>query len=151
MMKKNLLISACLLGIFCRYDGGSNPLSDENLKWLKDHFILIPVCPEQLGGLPTPRQPSEIVGEDRVIRRDGLDVSTCFLNGAKAALSIAKITSCELALLKANSPSCGNRFVYDGHFNGTLIPGQGVTAKLFENAGIKVYNELEIEELRREI
>ena len=146
-MKTKLLISACLLGLQCRYDGKHNLISDKDIALLKDKFELIPACPEQLGGLSTPRLPAEIQADGKVIRNDGLDVSAEFIKGAKEALKIAELSGCKLALLKANSPSCGNKMIYNGNFDGCLIPGKGVTAKLFEIMGIKTYNEHEIDNL----
>jgi uncharacterized protein YbbK (DUF523 family) len=135
-----LLISACLLGEPCRYDGASRPLPDEKLdKLLRDH-TLIPVCPEQLGGLPTPRTPSERQGE-RVIMRDGTDVTDAYDRGARLTCAIAAQTGAEAALLKARSPSCGSGAVYDGSFTGTLVPGDGVTAEQLKARGLPVYTE----------
>ncbi|MCF7833391.1 MAG: DUF523 domain-containing protein [Candidatus Marinimicrobia bacterium] len=149
-MKKNLLISACLLSISCRYDGKDNALSEKILDILSKHFILIPACPEQLGGLSTPRLSAEIQHNGKVFKQDGVDVSCEFIRGANEALKIAKISQCRIALLKANSPSCGNEMIYDGSFSGKLIPGQGQTVKIFENHAIKVYNENEIKILIKE-
>ena len=146
-MKQKIIISACLLGISCRYDGQHNLISEEDLILLKDKFELIPVCPEKLGGLPTPRLPAEIQPDGNILRNDGKDVSAEFNKGAEEALKIAQLSDCKLALLKANSPSCGNTMIYDGNFNGSLIPGKGVTAKLFENCAIKTYNEQKIDKL----
>lgn len=146
-MKKKLLVSACLIGINCRYDGKHNLIPDDKLRELKVYFDLIPVCPEQLGGLSTPRLPAEIQADGKVLRNDDADVSDNFSRGADAAMSIAEEVGGDLALLKAHSPSCGHSLIYDGRFNGTLIEGQGVTAKLFEKNGIKVYNEKEIDKL----
>ena len=144
-----LIISSCLLGAHCRYDGGTNALDESILEQLNEKFILIPVCPEQMGGLSTPRLPAEIRGE-KVIRKDGKDVSSEFELGARDALAFAKRYKAKYALLKANSPSCGNEKVYDGGFSGNLIIGQGITVKLFEKFKIKVYNENQIENLIRE-
>jgi uncharacterized protein YbbK (DUF523 family) len=100
-----------------------------------------------LGGLSTPRLPAEIQSDGRILRNNGADVTDNFLRGADAALNIAEQAGSDLALLKAHSPSCGYSLVYSGRFDGTLIEGQGVTAKLFEKNGIKVYNEKEIDKL----
>ena len=135
-----LLISACLLGEPCRYDGASKPLSPEKLETLMREHTLIPVCPEQLGGLPTPRTPSERQ-RDRVVMRDGTDVTAAYQKGAAIACSLAAQTAAEAALLKARSPSCGSGAIYDGTFSGTLIPGDGVTAELVKTLGIPVYTE----------
>ena len=149
-MKEKLLISACLLGVSCRYDGQDNKLLQDKLNYLHKHFILIPICPEQLGGLSTPRLPAEIQIDGKVIRQDGVDVSEAFQRGAEEGLKIAHIFNCKLALLKANSPSCGNHEVYDGSFSGKLTGGQGQTVKLFEKHDIKTYNENEITILIKE-
>ena len=135
-----LLISACLLGLPCRYDGASKPLSEAALGRLRGRFELVPVCPEQLGGLPTPRTPSERQ-EDRVIMRDGTDVTAAYDRGARVACALAMQTGAEAALLKARSPSCGSGEVYDGTFTGTLTSGDGVTAERLKALGIPVYTE----------
>ncbi len=149
-MKRSLIISACLLGVACRYDGRDNELSQHNLSLLNENFILIPVCPEELGGLSTPRLPAEIQKNGKVLRNDGVDVDLEFRKGAEETLKIACQSECRIALLKANSPSCGNQLVYNGDFDGNLIPGKGLTVKLFEKNAIKVYNELEIDKLIEE-
>ena len=138
MEKKNLLVSACLLGIPCRYDGKSVPRVA--ISELSEHFNLIPICPEIYGGLPTPRTPSERVG-DRVIMRDGTDVTANFLRGAEAAYLLAKETNTALALLKEKSPSCGKGRIYDGSFSGSLTKRDGVTAERLISAGLEVYTE----------
>ena len=135
-----LLISACLLGEPCRYDGRSKPLPDAVLDRLLREHTLIPVCPEQLGGLPTPRTPSERQG-DRVVMRDGTDVTAQYETGARIACALAEQTGAEAALLKARSPSCGSGAIYDGTFTGTLAPGDGVTTALVRTLGIPVYSE----------
>lgn len=142
-MKKKAIISACLLGLDCRYDGGNNYVGDEKIKKLKENYELIPVCPEAYGGLTTPRVPSEIAG-DKVVSRLGADVTNEFIKGAAAALYLAKLFDCDCAILKANSPSCGSGTVYDGTFSGTLTEGYGVTAKLLKENGICVIDENEI-------
>jgi uncharacterized protein YbbK (DUF523 family) len=150
MNKHKLIISACLLGIKCRYDGKDNLISEDNISRLKDKFELIPICPEQLGGLSTPRLPAEIQIDGKILRQDGVDISMEFQRGADEAFKISNLFECNLALLKAKSPSCGNHEIYDGSFTGKLIPGKGITAKLFEKHGIKVYNENEIKILIKE-
>ncbi len=145
--KENLLISACLAGVPCRYDGRDNRIPDHELKVLKALFRLIPICPEQLGGLPTPRIPSEIQSGEYVMNAQGDDVSINFLRGADAALRIAKLNGSRLACMKEHSPSCGRDHVYDGRFRGILVRGKGLTVKVFEKNGIKVYNEKEIKKL----
>ena len=134
-MKEKILVSACLLGINCKYSGGNN-YSEEVMEFLKDYEI-IPVCPEQLGGLPTPRPASEIVG-DKVINIEGNDVTANYIKGAEEALKIAKMLGVKKALLKAKSPSCGNGKIYDGTFSGTLIDGDGITTKILKENDIKV-------------
>ncbi|MBR5273439.1 MAG: DUF523 domain-containing protein [Clostridia bacterium] len=140
----NVLISACLLGVGCRYDGISKKY--DGIENLIGKYNLIPVCPEIMGGLKTPRNPAEIVG-DRVVCDNSDDVTAQYLKGARETLRLAKMFSCEFAILKANSPSCGNSKIYDGTFSHRLIDGMGVTAKLLTENGIKVINENEISEL----
>jgi uncharacterized protein YbbK (DUF523 family) len=144
MKKQAILVSACLLGVCCRYDGESKP--DQNVIKLREQFTLIPICPEVDGGLPTPRTPSEGVG-DRVLMRDGKDVTDNFRLGAELALERARSFSCSAAVLKARSPSCGSNTIYDGSFSGTLTSGDGVAAKLLKDNGIDVYTENEIDKL----
>ena len=138
-----LLVSACLLGVMCRYDGQSRP--DQNVLALLKNHVLVPVCPEQLGGLSTPRCPCEIQG-DRVMSRDGDDRTAEYEKGAQEALRLCRLFSCEAAVLKAKSPSCGLGCVYDGTFSGTLRPGDGVTAGLLKNSGVPVYTEKNLPE-----
>ena len=139
-----LLISACLLGIPCRYDGKSEPAA--KIDALSKKYELIPVCPEQLGGLPTPRTPSERHG-DRVVMADGTDVTAQYQKGARAALEVYLRESCVAAVLKERSPSCGSGEIYDGTFTHTVISGDGVTAELLKKNGIKVYGETELDAL----
>lgn len=106
------------------------------MEYLKDYEI-IPICPEQLGGLPTPRPASEIIG-DKVINNEGTDVTSNYQKGAEEALKIAKLLGIKKALLKAKSPSCGNGKIYDGTFSGTLIDGDGITTKLLKENNIEV-------------
>ncbi len=135
-----LLVSACLMGFDCKYSGGNNALPPETLDALRRSFRLIPVCPETAGGLPTPREPSERRGE-RVVSRDGRDVTAAFQKGAALTLRLAERYGAKRALLKCNSPSCGSGMIYDGSFSGTLIPGDGVTAELLKSRGISVVGE----------
>lgn len=141
-----ILISACLLGVCCRYDGASkaHPLAGE----LAERHTLVPVCPEQLGGLPTPRLPAERQG-DRVVTREG-DVTAQYRRGAKEALRLCRTLGCRAAVLKERSPSCGRGTVYDGTFTGTLRAGDGVAAELLQAHGIPVYGESQIRELLEE-
>ena len=139
-----ILISACLLGAACRYDGGSNPVL--SVEALMGRCQLVPVCPEQLGGLPTPRPPAERRG-DRVMTRDGGDVTAQYRRGAEEALRLCRLLGCEAALLKERSPSCGSGMVYDGTYTGVLTAGEGVTAELLRAQGIPVYGESRVAEL----
>ena len=134
-MKEKILVSACLLGLNCKYDGGNN-YSEEIDEFLKDYDV-IPICPEIMGGLPTPRVPSEVLG-DKVVNKEGIDVTPQFNKGAKEVLFLAKKYNIKKALLKAKSPSCGNGQIYDGTFSHTLIDGDGVTTKLLKENGIEV-------------
>ena len=141
MNKPNIVVSACLLGYNCKYNGGNNYCS--KIEELKEQYDFIDICPEVLGGLPTPRVPSEIIG-DKVINKDGLDVTDNYNKGARLALEKAKSNDCKIAILKAKSPSCGCGKIYDGSFTSTLIDGDGVTTKLFKRNNIKVYTEEDI-------
>ena len=145
-MKEKLLISACLLGRNCKYNGGNNytPLVEE----LKGRFELVPVCPECLGGLPIPHEPSERVG-DQVLSRSGADVTAAFQRGAEKTLSIAKKAGVRRAVLKERSPSCGCGSVYDGTFSGRTAPGNGVAAELLLARGVEIFGESRIGELLR--
>lgn len=143
---ENILISACLLGIDCKYDGGANTVSEKYIEALKAKYNLIPVCPESYGGLPAPRIPSERVGE-RVLAKDGADVTAQYKKGAEAALRLAQIFGCKAAILKERSPSCGHGVIYDGTFSHTLIPGDGVAAELLKRNGVTVYGEDDIASL----
>ena len=143
---EKLLISACLLGENCRYDGGSNALPEAVLAALRERYDLLPVCPERDGGMSTPRVPSERRG-DAVVNRAGEDVTAFFVRGAETALRTAKAAGCVCALLKENSPSCGSGRIYDGSFTGTLVPGDGVTAGMLRAAGLAVYGESRVGEL----
>lgn len=139
-----ILISACLLGVCCRYDGASKPHPlAQALSW---RHTLIPICPEQLGGLPTPRPPAERQGR-RVVTRQGGDVTAQYSRGAEEALRLCRLFSCQAAVMKERSPSCGMGEVYDGTFSGTLVPGSGVTAALLAENGVSIYGESRIEEL----
>ena len=133
-----IIVSACLLGDNVKYDGTNNK-NDELIEFLKDYEI-IKVCPEVFGTLKIPRISAEIVG-DRVINKNGIDVTNEYLLGAKKTLKIAKDNNIKIAILKKNSPSCGSGKVYDGTFSHTLIDGDGITAKLLKENGILVFNE----------
>lgn len=129
------VVSACLMGDNCKYNGGNN-YSEEVINYLKDKEY-VKICPECLGGLSTPRVPSEICG-DNVINKDGIDVTNEYNKGALESLKIAKDFKADTAILKSNSPSCGCGMIYDGTFSKKLISGDGVTTKLFKEHGIKV-------------
>lgn len=131
-----LIVSKCLTGCPCRYDGRSVPVSE--IAGLVERGEAVAVCPEELGGLPTPRVPAELQGSGRVMTRDGRDVTREFVLGAERALAIAKECGAKKALLKGKSPSCGCGRVYDGSFTGTLTEGDGVAAALFKRNGIEV-------------
>ena len=141
MKKPVILVSACLIGVCCRYDGESKPNPD--VIKLRDKYIMIPICPEVDGDLPTPRTPSERIG-DKVFMRDGCDVTANYVKGAELALSRAREFGCSAAILKARSPSCGSGKIYDGSFSGTLTDRDGVCAELLKKNGISVYTEEEI-------
>ncbi|MGI6193024.1 MAG: DUF523 domain-containing protein [Christensenellales bacterium] len=145
-----LIVSACLAGCQCRYDG--NHKADARMMELVQKGLAIPVCPEQLGGLSTPRSPSEIPdgtgadvisGKARVLTKDGRDVTEPFIKGAQETLRICKLAGATKAILKANSPSCGSGVIYDGTFSGKKKEGDGVTAALLRENGIQVLSEEE--------
>lgn len=138
---KSILVSACLLGEPCRYDGKSKPCPA--VMALKERYNIVPVCPEVMGGLPTPRIPSEICG-DRVLMKDGRDVTENYDRGAKTALRLARENGCTVAVLKEKSPSCGSGLIHNGLFDGGLVAGDGVTAQLLKKEGIRVLGESEI-------
>jgi uncharacterized protein YbbK (DUF523 family) len=143
-----LLVSACLVGIPCQYDGSSCPY--DQLQALATQGDVLPICPEVVGGLPTPRPPAEIRGGDggdvlegqaRVVNIEGEDVTAQFLAGAQKALCIARRWGIKEAILKARSPSCGVGQIHDGSFSGRLVEGDGVTAALLKREGVLVRNE----------
>ncbi len=138
---ENILVSACLLGIGCRYDG-KHKANPEVIK-LTEKYNLIPVCPEIYGGLPTPRVPSERIG-DKVIMQDGTDVTENYQRGARETLEMCRIYNVKTAILKERSPSCGKGTIYDGSFTGALTERDGVTAELLRMKGIRVIGESEI-------
>lgn len=156
-MPPKILISACLLGRPVRYDGKGKPLADPRIERCKAEGRLVGFCPEQAGGLPTPRPPAEIEGgmsgEDvlagraRVMEVTGGDVTDAFVEGGKKAVAFAREQDCRFALLIDGSPSCGSGFIYDGSFSGTRHPGFGVTAALMRAAGISVFSDRQIDEL----
>lgn len=141
MTKTPLLISACLLGEACRYDGTSKPNAD--VMALCESFEPIPVCPERDGGLPTPRPPCE-QKNGRVVSSDGTDCTVPYARGAQVALAAARRNGCRYALLKERSPSCGKGKIYDGTFSGHITSGNGIAAALLMQNGIAVFGESEI-------
>ena len=143
-----IIVSACLLGCECRYDGKKKP--HQQVIDLSEKHALIPICPEQMGGLPTPRIPSEVRG-DKVINSEGKDVTNEYHKGATMALNIAKLNAAKIAILKAKSPSCGKGKIYDGTFSSQLIDGNGITVRLFLENGIEVYTENEINEIEKRL
>ena len=145
----NILVSACLLGVACRYDGASKGLPEDTLRALMARHTLVPACPEQLGGLPTPRVPSERRGSC-VVMRTGADVTDAYIRGAQQTLALAQRFGCTAALLKQRSPSCGKGEIYDGTFTGTVVEGWGVTAELLRREGIPVLGESRMGELLTE-
>ncbi|MBS6645160.1 MAG: DUF523 domain-containing protein [Clostridiaceae bacterium] len=137
----NILVSACLLGVQCRYDG-TGAISEEIKKLMEEH-TLIPVCPEIMGGLATPRDPAER-REGRIVTKDGADVTDQYKKGAEETLKLAKLYQCSCAVLKERSPSCGCGRIYDGTFSHNLTDGNGVTAELLLEHGIQVKGESQI-------
>lgn len=140
---RKILVSACLYGECTRYDGKSSALKNPIFSKWKKRGILVPVCPEVLGGLKTPRPRSEI-SDGRVLNELGEDVTESFEEGARRTLETAEKHDVVFAVLKQSSPSCGCRQIYDGTFSGSKIPGSGVTAELLLNNGIVVFDENEL-------
>ena len=153
-MTPKVLVSRCLLGHRVRYDGGASGPYAQLAQWQAEGRV-IALCPEVAGGLPTPRAAAEIpggqgvevlAGKAAVITTEGEDVTEAFVSGARQALALVERHGIRIAILKANSPSCGNRLTYDGSFRGVKVEGQGVTAALLTRAGVQVFSELELEE-----
>ncbi|MBH3447048.1 DUF523 domain-containing protein [Pseudomonas moraviensis] len=151
---EKILVSRCLLGHRVRYDGGASGPFDLLEQWIEEGRV-VPLCPEVAGGLPTPRAAAEIPGGQgvevldgiaAVITTDGEDVSAQFLEGARQALDLVQKHGIRVAVLKANSPSCGNLLTYDGTFSGVKVNGEGVTAALLKRHGVRVFSELELAE-----
>lgn len=140
---KRVLVSACLLGLPCRYDGRFVPT---DLSELKRVAAIVPFCPEIYGGLPTPRPSAERVG-NCVKTRDGADVTEAFQQGATLAVETAKALDCHYALLKDKSPSCGQGRIYDGTFTGTLTDGDGMAAEALMRAGVRVFQPQSLDAL----
>lgn len=141
---ENILVSSCLFGNNTKYNGlnNYNPLIEE----IKKKYNIILVCPEVMGGLPTPRDPSEIIN-DKVISINGKDVTYEYNKGAEIALELVKKHNITKAILKESSPSCGGNTIYDGTFSGKKINGMGIAARLLKENGVKIYNENQIDEL----
>lgn len=154
MAQEKILISGCLLGEKVRYDGKAATVENNLLAQWQTEGRLVSVCPEVDGGLTIPRLPAEMSGSSNgkdvlmqiasIKRKDGADVTAAFLKGANHALAVAKKHNIKIAVLKDNSPSCASRMIYDGSFSGKKVPGQGVTAALLEENGIKVFSENEL-------
>lgn len=151
---QKVLVSRCLLGHRVRYDGGASGPFDQLEQWIAEGRV-VALCPEVAGGLPTPRPAAEIPGGQgvevldgsaRVLTAEGEDVSAGFLSGAQQALALVEQHGIRIAMLKANSPSCGNLQTYDGTFSGVKVSGEGVTAALLKRNGVQVFSELELPE-----
>ena len=142
-MREKVLISACLAGINCKFNGENNLLDGGVLDEISKRYHLLFICPEVFGGLGTPREPAEMK-DGLVITKTAKDVSENFKFGAEICLKIAKLNGCKKAILKARSPSCGSGQIYDGSFSKKLIFGDGVAAKLLKENGILVFSEDEI-------
>ena len=139
-----IMVSACLLGENCKYNGGNNR-NPELLHLLSGHEV-VPVCPEVLGGLPTPRAPAEIVN-GVVINREGVSVDEAFRLGAKKAIEMARQEKPDLIILQSRSPSCGVKEIYDGTFSGKLVPGHGIFAEMALQAGFRVIDAEDVPEI----
>ncbi|MDU5368670.1 MAG: DUF523 domain-containing protein [Finegoldia magna] len=137
---QNVLISACLLGVDCKYNGSNNKLDDEIIHSLKEKYNLIPVCPEIMGGMPTPRNPVEIT-DGKVFDNDGVEFTKEFEKGSEEVVKLAKLYDTTIAILKENSPSCGSNYIYDGTFNHQKIKGMGIAAHKLSKENIKLFSE----------
>ena len=145
---KKILVSGCLYGWHVRYDGVDTPSTDDRfLKW-KEEGILVPVCPEVFGGLETPRPDSQRQG-DKVMACTGEDVTEEYMKGAYEALRLAKENDVVCCIMKEDSPSCGSKFIFDGTFTDTKIPGVGCAVELLKDAGFKIFDEDEIDEVEK--
>jgi uncharacterized protein YbbK (DUF523 family) len=141
---ETIIVSACLLGDKCRYDGKGN--YNDNIKFLREHFDIVPICPEQFGGMTTPRDPSEVRG-DTVVSNKGKDVTKYFEKGRDDVLNIVKYFHIRKAVLADKSPSCGVKQIYNGRFNGNLIDGQGITTRALTALGVQCVTIDEVEQL----
>ena len=137
-----ILVSACLLGVRCNHNGEANPSAA--VQRLGASRRLIPVCPETIGGLPTPRPAAEVQSDGRVVNADGEDVTDAYRRGAAATVTLAATMGVTDAVLKARSPSCGCHEIYDGTFSRRRVPGEGVTARALREAGVQVRSEEDI-------
>ncbi|MEZ4524858.1 MAG: DUF523 domain-containing protein [Desulfobacterales bacterium] len=133
-----IIVSACLAGVRCRYNGEGYAI--EKIGQLLSGGKVLPVCPEQMGGLPTPRPAAEI-REGRVVTKEGMDVTEFFCKGAQEVLRLAELANCKQAILKARSPSCGYGRIYDGTFSKTLVCGNGILAEMLSRKGIRIFTE----------
>lgn len=140
-----ILVSACLLGEKCKYNGESN--KNDDVIRLSENHTLIPVCPEKLAGLTTPREPCEIL-DKKVFNKIGEDVTEAFYDGAEKTLYVAEESGCQVAVMKERSPSCGFMKIYDGTFSGRLIDGNGITSDLLYKNGITVIGETQLDKLK---
>lgn len=138
---ESILVSACLLGVNCKYSGGNNLCPA--VAALKTRYHLVPICPEVMGGLSTPRPPAERQGA-RVINKEGTDVTEQYRKGAEEAAKLGELYGCKMAVLKSRSPSCGCDVIYDGTFSGTRISGDGVTVQHLKALGYAVFTEEEV-------
>lgn len=141
MTKEKILISACLAGVNCKYNGKNNE-NKKIIELIKNKDVIL-ICPEQLGGLKTPRTPAERI-KDKVITNDNIDVTKEYQKGAEEVLNLVKKFNIKTAILKSKSPSCGKGKIYDGSFSNTLIYGNGITTELLEKNGIKVISSDEL-------
>jgi len=148
-MFDKILVSRCFLGENVRYNGKVIPLKHPLLTLWQQQNRLIAVCPEVSGGLTVPREPAEQQVDNKIITTSGMDVSEQFTLGAKRALTLCQQYNIRFALLKESSPSCGSTLIYDGSFTNRKITGQGLTCKVLNRAGIKVFSENNLEELER--
>lgn len=137
------IVSACLAGIKCRYNG--NSFSIPEVIAMVERGEAIPICPEVLANMPIPRPAAEL-RDERIVSNQGDDLTNVYWTGAQAALQIALLAGCKQAILKAKSPTCGSGRIYDGTFSGRLVDGDGIFAKLLKDKGIKVYTEEEFKE-----
>lgn len=141
---KTILVSRCLLGDPCRYDGTSRPFP--GIEALSERYKIVPICPECDGGLPTPRPAGERRG-DRIVTKEGADLTAAYRKGAELALKKAEETGAKIALLKSRSPSCGVGRIHDGTFSGGMTEGDGITAELLKGNGIALYTENDLSKL----